>query len=104
MNILFLLYNIFICKENFDEIKEQIKNYSKTEIFYILNLSMLLIYFFQEQIIEISNYFNNKGISYLIDDFNRNKKILFVLFKLSIKLIYAFFVLFFFGKKIFFYS
>ncbi len=65
---------------------------------------MLLIYFFQEQIIEISNYFYNKGISYLIDDFNGKKKILFELFQLSIKLIYAFFVLFFFGKKILFYS
>ena len=64
--------------ENFDEIKEKIKNYSEqisTEIFYILNLisKYVIIYFFQEQIIEISNYFYNKGISYLIDDFNGKK-------------------------------
>ena len=93
MNILFRLYDIFITKENFEEIQEKINDYfeqiSQIDIFYILNfLTKTLKNCFQEKLtIKIANYFYNKGITYLIDDFNENKKISFELFQLSLNLL-----------------
>ena len=96
INILFRLYNYLISKKkiDFNELDEKIgyffEKISEIDIFYILNFisKYNLEKSFQENItIKISSFFSKKGISYLIDDFKKNKNISFELFQLSLKLI-----------------
>ena len=95
MNLLFRLYNIYAQKEKTENIlKEKIDSYfeqiSRIDIFYILNFisKFILEKYFQEKLtIKIAFFFYNKGISYLIDNFNENKKIAYELFQISIQLI-----------------
>ena len=95
MNILFRMYNFLTSKQKlpFDSLKEKINDFferiSRIDIFYILNLILdynLEKSFQRDLTIKIANFFYNKGISYLIDDFNGKKIISFELFQLSIKL------------------